>query len=44
MNFYSEDLVNVNNNEKKNTGALCIKEITDDIQIGHNLFQVQIKT
>ena len=35
MNFYSEDSVDVNNNEKKkkDTGALCIKEITDDIQI-----------
>ena len=32
-NFYSEDSANVNNNEKKTSGALRIKEITDEIQM-----------
>ena len=31
-NFYSEDSATVNNNEKKTSGTLCIKKITDDIQ------------
>ena len=32
-NFYSEDSANLNNNEKKTSGALRIKEITDEIQM-----------
>jgi hypothetical protein len=32
-NFYSEDSANVNNNEKKTSGVLRIKEITDEIQM-----------
>src|ERR1700678_76290 len=32
-NFYSEDSANVNNDEKKTSGALRIKEITDEIQM-----------
>ena len=32
-NFYSDDSANVNNNEKKTSGALRIKEITDEIQM-----------
>jgi hypothetical protein len=31
-NFYSEDSANANNNEKKTSGVLRIKEITDEIQ------------
>ena len=32
-NFYSEDSANVKNNEKKPSGTLHIKEITDEIQM-----------